>query len=362
MSETTSARAQRKLPLAARVIALIAMPLFFLVTFSLTYVSAMHAPTPHDLALTLAGPDTVTAQVATQIEDTAEGAFEITRTPSLEEGADRVKSRDALGAILIDDTHVTTVIASGGGRVATNVIQTMGDQVAAGLEGTNTVQDLAPVSSGDVTGTTPFYFLVVCTVGAFLAIVGISQAVARPSMRFMLTTNVIAAIVIPIVGFTMMSFFVGDYDTSFGDISAVVGIGMLYALTVGLITTLLTRLLGAGAIFVVIVFLVGLNFPSSGGSIPGAMLPPFWQGIHHFWIGSGAMEAIRSILYFNGAQAGLWIAQLLVWFVLAVILTALVGIATRNRERPAPLTSRTGGPVSRASELAGEAAAGAAIP
>ena len=362
MSDDTTAAPGKSMPLIARIVAIFALPIFFLLTFTLSYVSALHNPTPHDLALTVAGPSRVTQQIAEEIDAKAKSGFVITQTSSLVDAQHRVESRDAVGAILIEGTRVTTIVATGGGAIATGVVKSVGDQVAAGLHASNSVKDVAPATTGDLSASTLFFLLTACTVGAFLAIVGISQAIARPRMRMMLATNAVAAVVVPVLAYASLSVFVGDYDTTFGDISAVLGIAMLYCFTVGLFTTMLTRLVGVGAIFVVIVFFVGLNFPSTGGSVPESMLPPFWQVIHNLWIGSGALESMRGIVYFGGAQVGHWMVQLLTWFAVTVVLTTVVGVVTRVRSRHGHQPPATDGPLSQVVEASAEAGAMAAVP
>lgn len=315
--------ASRRASLKTRLIAVVSMPLFFLVTFSLLYVSAGHAPAPHDMAITLAGPSSVTAPLAEQLTDRAEGAFDVTETTNAAEARDAVADREAVGAVIVDGADVTTVIASGGGRLASAVVQQAGDAIAAERGTTATVEDIAPLPTDDPGGSVLFFLLVVCTVGPFLSITAISQALPGVGAKGMIATAAGAAILVPIVGFSMISVFV-DFGVTFGVIAGALGVAMLYAFTVGTIATLLTLLLGHGAVLAEILVLVGLSFPSAGGSTPESMLPPFWQVVHNGWLGSGGFEAMRSILYFDGASVGRWLLQLGVWTVSALVLTAVV--------------------------------------
>ncbi|QHC54474.1 hypothetical protein EV639_10941 [Rathayibacter tanaceti] len=319
----------RTASLRTRLIAVISMPLFFLVAFSLAYVSAGHAPVPHDLAITLSGPAQVTDQLADALEERAEGAFDASRADSAEQARQAVADRDAVGAVIVDGSTVTTVIASGGGRLAAAVVQQVGDQAAAQLGTTATIEDVAPLPADDPGGSVLFFFLVICTVGAFLSITAISQAIPRAGVKALLATAAGAALLVPVLGFSMISLFV-DFGVDFGQVAAVIGVGMLYSFTVGVIATLLTLLLGQGAVLAEILILVALNFPSAGASTPESMLPPFWQVVHNGWLGSGGFEAMRGILFFDGAGIGRWLLQLGIWTVSALVLTVLVA---RRRKR-----------------------------
>lgn len=321
-------------------IAVIAMPLFFLLAFTICYVSASHAPTPHDMALTIAGSEASTEQIADKLHDEAEGAFTVTETEHAIAARHDVERRDAVGAIIIDGRNVTTIIASGGGRLASATIQSLGAQVAAELGGTSTVEDIAPLPSDDPGGSVLFFFLVICTVGAFLTITAISQIFPKARTRSLLVTAAGAAVFAPIIGFSMISIFV-DFGATFGNVAAVIGIGMLYAFAVGVLATLFTKLAGQGGIFLVILFLIALNFPSAGGSAPESMLPPFWQVIHNSWIGSGAFESMRSVLFFGGEGIGRWIVQLLVWTVVGLVLTVLVAVSKKRRAASDELAAKT---------------------
>jgi len=346
----------RKASLKTTLIAVIAMPLFFLLAFTICYVSASHSPTPHDMALTIAGSEATTEQIADSIDEEAEGGFTITQTTSAGDARDAVAERDAVGAIIIDGTNVTTVIASGGGRLASAVIQNVGQQVAAQLGGEVTNEDVAPLPSDDPGGSVLFFFLVICTVGAFLSITAISQIFPKARTRSLIATAAGAAVLAPVIGFSMISLVV-DFGATFGDTAAVIGVGMIYAFTVGVLATLFTKIAGQGGIFLVILFLIALNFPGAGGSAPESMLPPFWQVIHNSWLGSGAFESMRSILFFGGEGIGRWIVQLLIWTVVAIVLTGLVAVLQKRKAassveaEPTATTPATGGGTAEAASI-----------
>jgi len=333
----------RTASLRTTLIAVISMPLFFLLAFTISYVSATHAPLPHDMALTISGPAAVTEQLADSIDEKATGGFDITLSTDAADARESVAQRDAVGAIIVDGEDVTTVIASGGGRLAVATIQNVGQQVAASLGGTSTVEDVAPLPSDDPGGSILFFLLVICTVGAFLSVTAITQAFRGASVRSMIATSVGAALVVPVIGFAMISVYV-DFEVTFGTVAAVIGIGMVYTLAVGLLATLLTEVVGQASIFAVILVLIALNFPSSGGSVPESMLPPFWQVVHNAWIGPGAFEAMRSVLFFDGNQVGRWMIQLLIWLAVTVVLLVVVTASKKRRAAAEPAATGTPAP------------------
>ena len=66
-----------------------------------------------------------------------------------------------------------------------------------------------------------------------------------------------------------------------------------------------------------------LNFPSSGASVQGPMLPTFWHVLNRFWIGASASDAFRSIVYFGGRGVGTDMLKLLGWLAVGVVLLTL---------------------------------------
>jgi hypothetical protein len=141
-----------------------------------------------------------------------------------------------------------------------------------------------------------------------------------------------ASLLGPIIGFSIISSFTGGFDMPFRTISAVMGVGMLYSVVIGLLTVVLARLAGLGGILVGMITLIVMNFPSSGGTTAEGILPPFWQVIHNSWMGSAMIEWIRGITYFDGAQIGRWSAQLLIWGA-AVVIVLVIVVVLQSRRR-----------------------------
>jgi hypothetical protein len=328
-----SVDARRRIPVRTVVLAVVSLPLFFMLCFTLAYTSALHTPKPHDFPLTIAGTLSTTREISKAIDKRAPGAFDITHTTSLSEARKRVEDRTADGAVLVNGRTVTTVIASGGGLLSAQVVEEVGRQVASSLGTTTKVVDIAKLTSGDTTGSSLFFFIIVCTIGGYLSITVLSQVLPKAQARTQLLTSAGAGIVVPILGFAAISLFAGDYNSTFGTIAAVLGVGMIYTFMVGVLASFFTRLLNQGAIFGVVLFILALNFPSTGGGNPEGLLPPFWQVVHNGWFGSAAMEAVRSIVYFHGEQVGHWLLLLGIWTVAVLVITMLFSNLQSRRKR-----------------------------
>jgi hypothetical protein len=180
------------------------------------------------------------------------------------------------------------------------------------------------------------------SLAAYLVIIVLTQVMPKAGLRARYGAVGITSFAAPLIVFGLSSIFIGDYGASFGTIAALLGVNALYVFTVGALAILLAQFLGKLASVGVMGFIVLLNFPSSGGPTPASMLPPFWQGMHQFYFGSGAYEAFRSIVYFDGNGAQRWLLQLLAWTVGLILITTIVHLTqTIRRQRLEIAASRT---------------------
>ncbi|NMM83954.1 hypothetical protein B2J88_06215 [Rhodococcus sp. SRB_17] len=310
----------------------LAFPLFFVIMFCLCYVSAFHSPVPNQAPIVVVGSPSVTAPLIDGIEATSGDKFDIVATDSAADAISRIDNRDAIGAIEISDT-VTAHIATGAGASTVSVVTGLAHSIADETGQQVTVIDSAPVTARDSSTVGLFYFLIVCTLGGYLTITVLSQVAPRMRLKEQYSVLAGAAILTPLLAFGITSIFMHAFGASFGEILQLLGIAMFYTFTVGAVSILLNRLLGQAAIFAVLTVLVFINFPSSGGAIPVSFLPGFWQHIHSFWLGSSAMEPIRSVIYFDGNGAGPHLIVLGIWLVAALGLTWLV--AARQSKKAA---------------------------
>jgi hypothetical protein len=310
-------------------------PLFFVVIFPLAYVSSLHNPSPAEMQLTVVGPTAVVGQIAESLDET--DRFSVTRTDVESRAKEDVEDRSSVGSILVSvdastgDLSMTVFTASGGGRAAAAVVQGAANQIAAELDVVPAVKDVAPLDAPDVIGTNLFFLLTYSSIGSYLLIVILTLLLPKASFAVKYAAVALASVVLPLLVFGLMAIFVGDYHASFQEIVGVLLIDALYVFTVGSLSIMLQNLAGQAAIILLMGLVVFINLPSSGGPMPVSMLPPFWQWLHSFWFGAGALEGFRSIIYFDGNQAGRWVAQLASWAVVITSLSAVVELFKANR-------------------------------
>ena len=146
----------------------------------------------------------------------------------------------------------------------------------------------------------------------------------------------------PVLAYLLAGPGLGAIGGSDGVIVALLGVGALYVLAVTMFARGLQLVLGAiGTLFAGFAVFILLNFPSSGDSLPGPMLPAFWHVLNRFWIGASASDAFRGIVYFGGQGAGTGVLKLLGWLAAGVVLLALGWLKLQHgRQQVTP--ARTG--------------------
>lgn len=321
-------------PPIVRILSAFLLPLFFVVVFPLAYISATHAPSPHDFRLAVVGPDQVVGKIASNLDDTDE--FDVTLQTDVASAARAaVAERKAEGAIRVDvatastdaapagtkadpadatpSFAVTAYVASAEGRATSPVVTATAEKIAKQLGATVKTVDVAPLGDKDALGTDLFYFFIYTSLAGYLVVIVLMQVAPRTKIGTRFAIGGIASVVAPLLVFGLSSIFVGDYGASFGTISALLGVDALYIFTVSSLAILLQQFLGNAVTFGVMAFIVFLNFPSSGGATPASMLPGFWQGVHQVYFGAGAFESFRSLVYFGGHGFLRWFPQMLAW-------------------------------------------------
>jgi hypothetical protein len=174
-------------------------------------------------------------------------------------------------------------------------------------------------------------FMIVCTICGYIAptiLETLAPALVR-SRRYSIMAG--TAVLVPTVAYLIGGAGYGTYTGSFGTILAFIAVGALYTFAIGLGTRLLQVLLGPAGIFVSLAIFVFLNVASLGATYTSPVLAGFWRFLNHFWIGAAAVNAQRSILYFDGQGAGTDMLRLLTWT--AVIVALLLLPASRKLER-----------------------------
>ena len=322
------------------------VPLFFVVMFSACIIGTYHRPHPSDIKVGVVGPASATAPLRAALVKAAGSTFDIRTAATVDGAAHDVRQRDLDAAFVptADPTQPATVIvATAGGRIVATAAETLARGVTTTQGAQLVVRDVRPLGSGDPIGLGIFLFMVICTIGGYLAATVLYTVAPDlpPKRRYPMLAAI--AILTPTLTYLIGGLGFGTYTGSVGTILAFIGVGTLYTLVVALITRLLQVLLGPIGIFVSLAIFVFINIPSLGATYTARTLPPFWRFLNHFWIGAETVNAERSILYFGGQGVGANMLRLLAWtlVVIALLLLPLLRKLEHQRERTAVPRSHT---------------------
>ena len=332
-------RAQTRLAFGALLV-----PLFFVVMFSLCIIGTYHEPHPNGIKVGVVGRAAQTAPLRARMAEAAGSVFDIRAVASVSAAAHDVRQRDLNAAFVLSASPkqpATVIIASGGGRLVATAAETLARTVAAAQGARLVVRDVRPLAPGDEIGIGIFMFLIICTIGGYLAATLLETVAPAllPNRRYPMIAAI--AILVPTLTYLIGGLGFGTYTGSVGTILAFIGVGVLYTLVVGLGTRLFQVLLGPAGLFVSLAIFVFLNIPSLGATYTTTMLTPFWRAVNHVWIGAATVNAERSLLYFGWLDIGADMLRLLAW---AVVIVALLLLPVsrkleRQRERSAITTT-----------------------
>ncbi|WP_430331575.1 hypothetical protein [Rhodococcus sp. ACT016] len=306
-------------------------PLFFAVMFALCYVSAFHSPTPRGVEVVVVGPEAATTTLVDRLAPTVGDKFDLETATDAAGALDRLQNREIAGVIELGSS-MNLHIASAEGTMRVQAVEGLAQPLAAAQGVELNVVDHAPLAADDPTGTGLFYLVMVCTIVGYLTITVLSQVAPRMRLRQQMGVLGVMSVVGVLAAYLVSALFVGFYGASFATNLAMLAVVIAYTIVVGLVSILANRVFGKAAIMVVMVLMIFVNFPSAGGAFPADFLPGFWSTLSHFWIGAGAVDAVRSIIYFGGTGVGHGLLVIGGWFVVAA---ALLGLTQLRRAKAA---------------------------
>jgi hypothetical protein len=298
--------------------------------FVLSYVGAFHAPAPREVPLAVVAPAGAPAGTAQQVADRlgALAGDPLSARAAGDEATARrlLADRDVDGVLLLGTgTGDTLLVSSAEGGAVSSALEQVLTGVDAAQQRTLATQDVIPAGDADARGLSAFYLAVGWVVGGYLvaAIIGVSSGSvpatrARGAVR--LGALALYAVVSGVGGAVIVGPVLGVFS---GHLLALAAFGALVVLAVGAFTMGLQVWTGLVGIGLAILLFVVLGNPSAGGAYPAPLLPPFWAAIGPWLPPGAATDAVRGIVYFDGAGAGAAALVLGVYAVVGLVATLL---------------------------------------
>jgi hypothetical protein len=305
------------------------------VLFIISYVGALHSPSPSRVPFDLVAPASVAGPLSSSLNGLPGQPLSVSVMGTAAQVRSGVLNRDVYGALVVSPASVaprdTLYVASGGGAALSNVLKGLIGAAEARQHRSLTVVDLAPApQTKDFDGLSSFYLSVGWCVGGYLcaSLLTISAG-AKPSNRRRAAIRTGAMALYAIAGGILGAVIVGPVLGALpGSVWGMAGLGALVVFSVGMLTLALEALTGIVGIGLAVLVVVIAGNPSAGGAFPWPMLPPFWRAIGP-WLppGAGTWTA-RSIAYFHGNAV---VTSLLVLSAYAVAGTAVTLLFTLRR-------------------------------
>ncbi|MCZ7376872.1 hypothetical protein [Micromonospora sp. WMMC250] len=330
---------------APRSIGLLIGTLALATAFIAAYVGALHQPTPRDLPTGVVTSDQRARATLDAVRDqtTILKPIEYDDTAAAEHG---LLSR-AVYAVLSTgpDNGLLLTVASASGPSATSAIKEVLSTAAARSGTPLQVVDRVPVTSDDPRGVVPFYLNVGYVLGGYLAstVLGISAGTTpRSARRAGLRTAALAvySVLLGIAGAVVVGPVLDIWQH---DVPTIAAIGALAVFAAAMFASAIQGWLGVAGTALVILLLVVLGNPGSGGIYAPEFLPGVLRGMHRWNIPGLANDLTKAAVYFDWRSAG--------WPAIALALWAVAGIAglfsaslvrgrrtaaTRERHSPTP--------------------------
>lgn len=257
------------------------------------FPTAFHAPQPHHAKVVVARRS-VETKIDTVLQQQHPDAFDVTAVTDAREARRAVLDRDAVAGYVSEGKHGVLYVAKANGMSLEQVLIKGFTQLAAHNHQKLTVTDVAPTVTKDQNATTLVYFGVAWSVPGYILATTLLRAVTFNRRRKLLTIVGVSAL------FALVGFYVGVGLDYFPNDSSVLAMAFL-------LTTAVATFASGAAPFTKQFFpLVGmglfivLSVPTSGVS-PVPLLPTFFQDLHYVMPLGNAVDALKGVLYFDGA-------------------------------------------------------------
>jgi hypothetical protein len=290
------------------------------VAFISSYASALGKPSPRHVPVAASAPSAVLGKLD------ASPQLRVYPVPGLAKARVMVEHRTVYGALLLPRTGpATLLVANGGGHAVETLLVQLGQQEAHAHGTTLNTVDLAPTSPNDPNGTVEFYCIAFLFLGGAIGatvlgrvagpVRGLRGAFARVGLVMAYAASL--SVVVTLFADVALGDLVGHFGLLFLTL-------WLYVTAVCLAVTGLSALVGPLASLVLILVLIILGNPSSGGPVPRPLLNGFYSGLNPVMPQGAALSALRGVQYFGALGIDLGLLCLLIW-VLAGL--ALLGAA-----------------------------------
>ncbi|HET6731455.1 hypothetical protein [Mycobacterium sp.] len=291
-----------------------------------SYSGAFAKPTLHHMAVAVAAPQQVLDGIRGQ------DALAVTEVGDAAAARQQVYERHTDAAFAVaPNGEMKIYVAGGGGRSVATAAETVGRGIAAKAGLTASVEDVAPASAGDPSGTVEFYAIIFISIGATVGatVVGrIMGTVRKPATLAQRTMTLAGYSALLAAGVTLY------VDVILGALTAhtwqLFGVLWLYAMAVGGAVTGVAAAFGTVASLALTLFLVVIGNAAAAGPVGRPLLSGFYSTFTAIVPQGSGVSLVRSVEYFGGNGAQTPLATLAIWGAAGCLLAVLATAARVN--------------------------------
>jgi hypothetical protein len=294
-----------------------------------SYSGAFAKPTLHHLAVAVAAPQQVVDGIRGQ------DALAVIGVGDAAAARQQVYERKADAAFVVaPNGEMTIYVAGGGGRSVATAAETVGRSFAAKAGLTAAVEDVAPASVGDPSGTVEFYAIIFISIGATVGatLVGRFMGTVRKPATLALRTMTLAGYsALLAVGVTLYVDVILGALT--GHTWQLFGVLWLYAMAVGGAVTGVAAAFGTVASLALTLFLVVIGNAAAAGPVGRPLLSGFYATFTAIVPQGSGVSLLRSVEYFGGNGAQTPFVTLAIWGAAGCVLAVLATASRVNYRR-----------------------------
>lgn len=289
-----------------RVASILWFPVFFAVVLPVTFETAFHQPTPHNIPIAVAGRPAQVRLVTGELERVRAGGFDVRRTPSAAVAISAVLDRTAAAAYIAGSTG-TVYVARAASAIRASYLQGVLTRIAAATgKRPPRVVDLVPLASGDG-GTGIFFFVFPLMMAGLITAIVLQQLPTWGISRRVIVVAAVGAIGALAAYLTAVELHVLPSKPLL--LAYAFLLTQIYGQTMVGAAPLLKQWFFPVSLTTALIFSV----PSSGGTVTPDLLPGLFRDLSHALPLAQGVTVTRSIAYFHStgiAQAtvllGLW--------------------------------------------------------
>jgi hypothetical protein len=310
-------------------LAMVGLTLFVLAMIA-SYSGAFAKPTLHHMSVTVAGPPQLVAGIRGQ------NTLSVNEVGDAAAARQQVYERKADAAyVVVPPGELKIYVAGGGGKSVATAAETVGRGIAAKAGLNASVEDVAPASTGDPSGTVEFYAIIFISIGASVGatVLGRLMGTVRTPLTLALRTATLTGFSAVLAG--AVTVYV---DVILGALTGhawqVFGALWLYAMAVGGAITGVAAAFGSVASMALTAFLVVIGNAAAAGPVGRPLLSGFYSTFTSIVPQGSGVSLLRSVSYFGGNGAQMPLATLAIWGAAGAVL-AIAATAARVNYRAA---------------------------